>query len=72
MDPIEWDAPARLHERDADGRSAPVRVGSLRELAHHVALLSAEHRAGLAIESGGRTFDIGAILELAAREDLGD
>jgi hypothetical protein len=76
MDAIDWKAPARLHgsEGAASGSdSHGPREGTVAELVHHVSLLSAEHRAGLAIElKGGRSLDLGEILELAAREDLGE
>jgi hypothetical protein len=78
MDGIDWTAPATLHARhdagpEGQGPSGPVREGALGELVRYVALLSAERRAHLTIEvAGGRTLDLGQILELAAREDLGD
>jgi hypothetical protein len=70
MDAIDWKAPARL--RRADGESA-IHEGRAGELVRHVALLSAEHRTSVVLEvDGGRIFELDEILELAAREDLGD
>ena len=67
MDGIDWKAPARLY----GGEGATLRQGTVGELAHHVAELSADKRAGLVLEvEGGETIEIDQILELAARGDL--
>jgi hypothetical protein len=78
MDAIDWKAPAKLQERDDSGSDMQYSFSTLREgpvgdLVRHVALLSSDHRARLVLEiPGGRTLNVGEILELAAREDLGD
>jgi hypothetical protein len=78
MDAIDWKAPARLQERDDGGSDMhyqfnTLREGPLGELVRHVATLSAEHRARMVLEvAGGRTLNVGEILDLAARSDLGE
>ncbi len=75
MEPIDWTAPATLHERDDGGSDMhydfrTVAKGSLGELVRRVAGLSSPERARLVIDSGGGTLNVCEIMALAQREDL--
>jgi hypothetical protein len=72
MTETDWNAPAKLLERDDAGSEMfyefkEVRAGSLRELVTHVSTLSAR----MVIDAGAAgTFAVDQILELARRGDL--
>jgi hypothetical protein len=76
MEAIDWNAPAALHERDDSGSDLhyhfkTLRKGPLAELVREVAAMSTADRARVVIDvEGGKSFNVGEILVLAAREDL--
>ena len=73
---LDWDAQATLRERDDGGSDlqynfAVLKTGSLREMVAHVVAMEAAQRARVVIEvAGGRSLNLGEILELAAKEGL--
>lgn len=76
MAELDWDAQATLRERDDGGSDlqynfAVLKTGSLREMVAHVVAMDAAQRARVVIEvAGGRSLNLGEILELAAKEGL--
>jgi hypothetical protein len=76
MTETDWNAPAKLLERDDAGSEMfyefkEVRAGSLRELVTHVSTLGTTSRARMVIDAGAAgTFAVDQILELARRGDL--
>ena len=76
MEAIDWNASATLNQRDDTGSDLhyhfrTVREGRLAELVREVAAMATTERARLVIEiAGGKSLNVGEILELAQREDL--
>lgn len=76
MAELDWDAQATLRERDDGGSDlqynfAVLKTGSLREMVAYVVAMEAAQRARVVIEvAGGRSLNLGEILELAAKEGL--
>jgi hypothetical protein len=75
MQAIDWNAPANLLERDDAGSDLhyefkTIASGRLAELVRHVAALGSGDRARMVIDSGNASYNVGQIMELAAREDL--
>lgn len=75
MNDINWDAPARLHERNDGGSDMfydfkTLKSGSLAELIAHVMALPAEDRQRVVIDSASGSINIRDITTLAARPDF--
>jgi hypothetical protein len=76
MSEPDWNAEATLHERDDGGSElqynfAVLAKGSLRDMVTHVVGMEAAQRARVVIDvAGGKSLNLGDILELAAREGL--
>jgi hypothetical protein len=76
MTKIDWNAPAKLIERQDAGSDLyfdfnQLSEGALVDLVRAVVAKPAADRARLVIDAGGvGTFNIGDILALAAREDF--
>lgn len=76
MSVVDWDAEATLHERDDAGSEmqfnfSVLKKAPLRDLVGEVAAMDAARRARLVIDvAGGKSLNVGEILELAAREGL--
>jgi hypothetical protein len=74
MSATDWDAQATLRERDDGGSElqynfAVLAKGSLREMVALVVAMEAAQRARVVIEvPGGKSLNIGEILELSAKE----
>ncbi len=73
---LDWDAEATLHERDDGGSElqynfAVLKKGPLRELVAAVVGMDGAQRARVVIEvAGGKSLNLGEILELAVREGM--
>lgn len=76
MNKPDWNAPAKLIERDDSGSELTYdfherAVGTLGELVGKVAAMSAHERARLVIDAGAQgTINVVQIIELAARDDF--
>jgi hypothetical protein len=76
MSEIDWDAPAKLLQRDDTGSEMfyefrEVSAGSLADLVADVAAQGAHGRARMVIDAGAfGTFGVDQILGLAGREDF--
>ncbi len=76
MEAIDWNAPAKLTERDDRGSDLhyhfrTLSEGPLGELVRAVTAMSTTERARIVLEvAGGKTMNVGEILALAQREDL--
>jgi L-2-hydroxyglutarate oxidase LhgO len=76
MSALDWNAEATLHERDDAGSEMQynfnvVKKAPLRDLVTQVATMSADERARLVIDvAGGKSLNVGEILELARAEGL--
>ena len=73
---IDWTAPSKLLERDDAGSDLhfefkEISVGSLGDLVSKVMIIGATERARVIIDAGTQgTFNVGQIVELAARPDF--
>ena len=73
---IDWTTPSKLLERDDAGSDLhfefkEIGVGSLADLVSKVMILGATERARVVIDAGiVGTFNVGQIVELAARPDF--
>lgn len=73
---LDWDADATLHERDDAGSELQynfnvIRKAPLRELVLLVHAMNVDERARLIIDvAGGKSLNVGEILELAKLEGL--
>lgn len=76
MSSLDWNAEATLHERDDAGSEmqynfSVLKKAPLRELVAEVAAMDVAKRARLVIDvAGGKSLNVGEILELAAKEGL--
>jgi hypothetical protein len=76
MSAIDWNAETSLLARDDGGSELHynftlLRTGPLREIVAEVAAMDSAGRARLVIEvAGGKSLNLGEILELAAREGM--
>lgn len=76
MSGLDWNADATLHERDDAGSEmqynfSVLKKAPLRELVSEVAAMDVAQRARLVIDvAGGKSLNVGEILELAVREGL--
>ncbi|NLR40047.1 hypothetical protein [Novosphingobium sp. ERW19] len=76
MSSLDWNAEATLHERNDAGSEmqynfSVLKKAPLRELVAEVAAMDSSQRARLVIDvAGGKSLNVGEILELAAREGL--
>ncbi len=76
MSALDWNAEATLHERDDAGSEMQynfnvLKKAPLRELVTQVVTMSADERARLVIDvAGGKSLNVGEILELARAEGL--
>ncbi|QOV92802.1 hypothetical protein [Novosphingobium sp. ES2-1] len=76
MSGLDWNAEATLHERDDAGSEmqynfSVLKKAPLRDLVAEVAGMGAAQRARLVIDvAGGKSLNVGEILELADREGL--
>ena len=76
MSSLDWNAEATLHERNDAGSEMQYNFSVLKkaplcELVAEVAAMDASQRARLVIDvAGGKSLNVGEILELAAREGL--
>ncbi|MES2302953.1 MAG: hypothetical protein V4521_12925 [Pseudomonadota bacterium] len=76
MSALDWNAEATLHERDDAGSEMQynfnvLRKAPLRDLVTQVVAMSVEARARLVIDvAGGKSLNVGEILELARAEGL--
>lgn len=75
MTDVNWDAPARLHERNDGGSDMfydfkTLKSGSLAELIVHVMALPTEDRQRVVIDSASGSINIQDIAALAARPDF--
>lgn len=75
MSDVNWDTPARLHERDDGGSDMfydfkTLRSGSLAELVGHVMALPPAERQRVVIDSASGSIAIQDIAALAARPDF--
>ncbi len=72
----DWDAEARLCERDDAGSELQynftlIATGTLREMVGRVLAMDSDRRARVVIEvAGGKSLNIGEILALSAEEGL--
>lgn len=73
---LDWDAGATLSERDDGGSELQynftvLRKGPLRDLVAAVVAMDGAQRARVVIEvAGGKSLNLGEILELASKEGL--
>jgi hypothetical protein len=76
MSGLDWNAEATLHERDDHGSElqynfSALKKAPLRELVAEVAAMDTAQRARLVIDvAGGKSLNVGEILDLAAKEGL--
>ncbi|MFM2100241.1 MAG: hypothetical protein RLZZ366_1780 [Pseudomonadota bacterium] len=73
---VDWNAPAKLIERDDDGSElafhfTELKSGSLSSLVGEVMAMPTMARARVLIDAAGQgTFNVGDIVGLAARDDF--
>jgi hypothetical protein len=76
MSALDWNAEATLHERDDAGSEMQynfnvLRKAPLRDLVTQVVAMTVDARARLVIDvAGGKSLNVGEILELAKAEGL--
>jgi hypothetical protein len=76
MNKPDWNAPAKLIERDDSGSEMTYdfherAAGTLGELVARVVAMTAHERARMVIDAGAQgTINVGQIIEMAARDDF--
>ena len=76
MSGLDWNAEATLHERDDAGSELQynfnvIKKAPLRDLVAEVVTMSADERARLIIDvAGGKSLNVGEIMELAKSEGM--